>query len=440
MIWSYSSAIEWLDAHMNREVQPRVDRPDLSKMARLCELMGSPQIDFPTIHVTGTNGKGSTATMISNLLLATGIEVGLYTSPHLGSPTERIQFRGEPVSESAMAAALDVVMNAENALGESISWFEAMTAAAMWLFSDYPVQVAVIEVGLGGRFDATNVCVPDVGVVTNVSFDHAEYLGDSLELIAAEKAGIIKAPMHTLILGVDEPALATLFHERAIREQVVVRQRGSDFDVRSSAPAHGGMLLDLATRDGEYEQVFVPLFGPHQADNAAAAVAAVEAFVGTELSEEVVAQGLGSAKMEGRFELFIGDHTVVLDVAHNPAGIGALADTISEVFPDRSIIVVMGVLAGRNPRELLETFGDVEVSFVVGVTPDSPRALDGFEVASAASELSIGSVVADGVADALDRATLEVGEEEIVVVCGSFSVVGPMRELLIREGGYRQQA
>ncbi|HVM65280.1 MAG TPA: Mur ligase family protein, partial [Acidimicrobiales bacterium] len=274
---SLAAALAYLDAHVNFETAPsRRAHPTLDRMRAVCALLGDPQAAYPVVHLTGTNGKGSSARMIAALLAAHGLSVGTYTSPHLERVNERIVWNGEPIDDATLADALLEFEPIEEHMGVRMTHFEVLTAAALKWFADVAVDVAVLEVGLGGRWDATNVADGVVAVVTNVGLDHAEVIGPTRADIATEKAGIVK-PGATLVLGEPDPALFPIFEARGAD---AIWARGRDFGWATNVVAVGGRLLDLYTPAGETPDVFVPLHGPHQGDNAACALAAAEAFFG----------------------------------------------------------------------------------------------------------------------------------------------------------------
>ncbi len=403
------------------------------------EAIGEPQRSYPVIHVTGTNGKGSTCRMASALLKAQGLRVGLYSSPHLELINERLSIDGVAISDDELASQLGALAELELFLGERLSWFEIVTACAYRWFADEAVDAAVVEVGLGGRFDATNVADGTVAAVTNVALDHTDILGPTRAHIAAEKAGIVKAGS-VLVLGEEDDDIARIFDDEAVRVAAAsVWRRGEDFGAEASRLALGGRVVELFTPAGCYGEVFIPLYGVHQADNAAVALASVQAFSGGPLDQELVERGLGSVTVPGRMEVVRRSPLVVLDGAHNPAGAAAAGATLAEDFSaTRRVIVVIGCLRGRSPLELLEALasGGRALDRVVACSPASPRAQPAAQVAEAARSLGLPTDEVESgptsVADALERA-LEVAESgDLVLVTGSLYVVGAARGLLRR--------
>lgn len=430
----------WLDAHVNLETgvvglppEPsrRAAAPTLERVQRLLELLGSPELEYPAIHVTGTNGKTSTARMCVALLDTLGFSVGSYTSPHLSRVNERMAFGGEPISDADLDDLLEVVRLAEPSLPEPPSYFEILTAAALRWFADLAVDVAVVEVGLGGTWDATNVVHGRVAVVTNVSVDHVELLGPTREHIAAEKAGIVE-PGAALVLGETDPDLASFFVDR---RPASIARRGADFGIRANEMAHGGRVVDLFTPGGVYPELFVPLHGAHQADNAAAALAAVEAFTGTPVAPELVAEAFAGVSTPGRLEVVGHQPFVLLDGAHNVAGAEALRSALAEEFLDGPRTLVVGLLREKEPHEMLAALGVDDAAVLVCCRPPSPRALDPEHVAAAARDLGVDPElieVVDAVADGVAAALLATPDDGQIVITGSLYVVGAARSILVR--------
>jgi dihydrofolate synthase/folylpolyglutamate synthase len=398
--------------------------------------MGEPQAAAPVIHVTGTNGKGSTVRIITELLSATGLTVGAFTSPDLESINERITRNSEPISDEEFSETLASLAALEPLLGERPTRFELLTAAAFRWFSDVAVDVAVVEVGLGGRWDATNVVEPVVAVVTNVSEDHLEVLGPTLEDVANEKAGIVKGGS-LLVLGETDPDLARIFIETADAVGSEVWRRGTrpgedEFGCDSNDVAVGGRLLDLHTPAAKYEDVFLGLHGAHQGDNASAALAAAEGFFAAPLDDRIVRTAFGRVRVPGRLEVVRRSPLVVLDGAHNIAGAKALARSLGTEFSvDGPTVAVVGMLSGRDPLRILEALRSGGVSEVIVCTAPSPRALPASELAGAAAEVGLAATIAPSVESAVEQAISAAGDSGMVVVAGSLYVVGEARELLV---------
>lgn len=422
--------------------------PSLSRISAIMDLLGEPQTAYPVIQVTGTNGKSSTARMIASLLRALGLRTGLYTSPHLTDMRERIEIDGEPISaQGFMAVAGDVApfiasvdARAAQEGGTPVTYFETLTAIAYAAFADAPVDVAVVEVGVGGTWDATSVCRPQVSVVTRVAMDHADILGDRIDLIASEKAGIIKEGSFAVISDQDPDAAAVLA-ARVDEVGVPAAWEGANFAVLDRTVAVGGQLLTLQGMSGVYEDIFVPLFGAHQSSNAAIALAATEAFIGggaLALDPETVREGFADVTSPGRLEIVRRGPTVIIDAAHNPAGAAALADALSEAFAFTHLIGVVAVLADKDAIGILRALEPVLDEIVV-TQNDSPRRLGVDELASLAVEVFGDErvTIARSLADALDEAVRLAEEADTyaasgVIVTGSVVTAGQARAMLTR--------
>jgi dihydrofolate synthase/folylpolyglutamate synthase len=370
--------------------------------------------------------------MITQLLASAGYTTGAYTSPHLERVNERIVRNDELISDDELDEQLRVVALVEQEIGLDPSYFEVLTGAALRWFADVAVDLAVLEVGLGGTWDATNVIDADVAVVTNVSIDHTQYLGTTAEEIAGEKAGIVKANS-LLVLGETDPDLAQRFLDRG---PLGVVRRNADFGVLSSATAVGGRVLDLYTPNARYTDVFVPLHGAHQADNAAIAVAAAEAFAGAPLEDDAVREGFAAVRSPGRLEV-VGRHPLVLlDGAHNVAGAHALRAALADEFVPAPRTLVVGMLRERDATEMLTALGLDDVEVLVCAPPPNPRALPPGEIAQAARSLGFREdriEVVDAVAEAVSTALLATPTEGEIIVTGSLYFVGAARGILVKE-------
>ena len=433
---SFGETLAWLDRHVNLEAiesgrAGSLGLPSLERIGALVRALGDPQSSYPIVHVTGTNGKGSTSRMTTAILQACGLSVGTYLSPHLERINERFLFDSIEITDDALVSVLGTVAEIERFLGLRATWFELVTAAAYAWFADMAAEVAVVEVGLGGRFDATNVGQADVAVVTNVELDHTQILGNTRESIAAEKAGIVKSGSH-LVLGDEAASVCAIFEAEA--EQVGARaiwQRGVEFGCSSNHLAVGGRLVDLWTPLGRFTEVHVPLHGAHQGDNAACAVAAAQAFLGTTIEEDVIVDAFSSVKVPGRLEVVHRHPLVVLDGAHNPAGAAAAGWALREDFAAaRRVIVVMGCLRGRDPGELLAALGPKRVAAVVACRPPSPRAQEPARVVEAAKTLGLVAEESGTAAEAVERALEIADRDDLVLVTGSLYVVGAARTAL----------
>ncbi len=429
-------ALAWLDSHIDFEsnMPTRRSFPTLDRMRALMALLGDPQQAYPSVHITGTNGKGSTAAMTTALLGARGLTVGTYTSPNLSRVNERLARNGEPIDDDAFLEVLEGLARLEQMMEDPPTRFELLTAAALAWFADEAVDVAVVEVGLGGRWDCTNVVDGEVAVLTNVSFDHTEVLGPTLEDIARDKSGIFKAGSR-VIIGESDPTLVELLRGAASDvEAGEVWVRGNDFACTANRLAVGGRLIDVRTPGAAYGELLIPLHGAHQGDNASTALAAVEAFFGAPLHEDVVDEAFASVRVPGRLEV-VGRHPlVVVDGAHNVAGMLVLARSLVEEFDvEGEAQAVVGMLTGRDPVAMLEGLVTAGIRSVVACAPDSPRALPAEVVAEAARGLGMEATVVEAPVDAVQLALSRAGENDRVVVCGSLYVVAEARRLLAHD-------
>ena len=373
--------------------------PSLDRMRALMDLLGSPQRSYPSIHVAGTNGKTSVTRIVDALLSAFNQRTGRTTSPHLQAAVERIAIDNQPISPARYVEVYREIepfvqmvdTSSESGGGPRMSKFEVVTAMAFAAFADAPVDIAVIETGMGGRWDATNVVDGAVSVITPIGLDHADYLGDTIAEIAAEKAGIISADCdQVVIIGRQTPEAMDVLLAAAVRADVAVAREDSEFAVLGRQVAVGGQLLELQGLGGVYPEIFLPLHGEHQAHNAVMALAAVEAFFGAgaqrQLDADAVRAGFAAASSPGRLERMRSAPTVFIDAAHNPAGAAALAAALTSEFDFHFLVGVLSVLADKDVAGIL---GALEGVFdVVVVTHNgSPRALDVDDLALRAEEI-----------------------------------------------------
>ena len=364
--------------------------PSIERIAALVDILGSPQLTYPTIHVGGTNGKTTTTRMIDALLFAHGLRTGRFTSPHLETYLERIAINGQSIdpkelifSYNDIAAYLDLM---DEKFEHPISFFEAITALAFVAFAEHPIDVGVIEVGMGGQWDATNVVKADVSVIMPIGFDHMEYLGNTLHEIASTKAGIIKENGF-IVLAQQEPEAAKELIRKAAEVGADVVREGIEFSVTSRAVAVGGQLLTIQGVNETYEEIFLPLHGRHQASNAAAALVAVEAFFGDQpLDIDAVRSGFASVVSPGRCEVVHRDPTIILDAAHNPHGAKALAETLRSEFNFDEIIAVVGVLGDKDAAGIFKELEPI-VDHVIVTQSSSERAMASSEVEKIASSV-----------------------------------------------------
>lgn len=429
--------LRWLAGQVNLEFKglPSAGATDgLSNesIRRLLQLLGEPHLDAPAIHLTGTNGKGSTAHMISLILREHGLRVGTYGSPHVSAINERIQIDAEPVSDEVLAEALEVVRLAVEHGEAQASWFDLMTATAFRIFSDAAVDVMVIEVGMLGRYDSTNVIDGVVSVVTNIAKDHTDGAEGWRDKVASEKAGIVK-PTSALILGdVDDD----LHHYFLDENPASVQMYGHHVELMSNALGVGGRVIDVRTQRDFYEAVLVSMHGRHQGINATLAIAAAEAFLDAPLERDHLDAALGQALMRGRFEIIATQPSVVIDGAHNPAGALVAAETFAEVFPNASAwrMLVVGMMDEKDPVEMLEALQATNVEHVICCAPDWPRAMSANKLAEAARSIGVvAPEVAASPSEAIELALAQANEDDAILVAGSLYVAGAVRDRLLGE-------
>lgn len=422
--------------------------PSRHRIDQLIDVLGQPQRSYRSIHITGTNGKTSTARMIDELLRGFGLRTGRYTSPHLSSMTERIVLDGEPVSDRVFADAYADIEPYLNMVDESsdmpMTFFEAFTGLALAIFADAPVDVAVVEVGLGGAWDATNVLEAGVAVVTPIALDHTELLGETVAEIAAEKAGIIYAGASAILAAQPVEAAAELIR-RASEVGAVVARQGMEFGILDRALAVGGQVLSIQGLGGVYEQLFLPLHGAYQAQNAACALAAVEAFFGSgaesgPIDADIVRAALAQVRAPGRLEAVRSAPTVLVDASHNPAGMTATVQALAEGFDFRHLIGVLAMLEGKDVRGALEIL-EPALDQVVIAQNSSSRAIQADDLAATAVQV-FGTdrvTVEPRLDDAIETAVrlAEEAAEEVlsgsgVLITGSVVTAGEARTLLLR--------
>lgn len=415
-------------------------RPGTERVAALVEALGHPQRSYPVIQVSGTNAKFSVACMVSAILTEMGLTTGTYISPHLESVRERITLGGEPIDEELFAQTLKYlepfIVHVENAIGDQLTWFELLTVVAFEAFFDRAVHAAVLEVGLGGEYDATNVADAQVGIVTNVSLDHIRQFGRDLHKAAWEKGGIAKDGTF-IVTGVEQDDLFAVIARRAEeRGASGVARFGKEIDVLDRRLAVGGQVVSIEGIHDSYREVFLSLFGAHQARNAALAVAACEAFVGEALNADVVAAALGSITVPGRIEVVGRRPLIVCDGAHNVAASAAVLDAVRESFTYERLILVAGMVDTKLVEEVLGPWATlVDRAYVAAPATDRAaapeRLAESFRVGGLPAEQVL---VADGVPSALSRALDDASEADLVLVLGSFYTVGEARAWLRARG------
>jgi dihydrofolate synthase/folylpolyglutamate synthase len=411
--------------------------PRLGATRRAAELLGDPHRAYPVIHVTGTNGKSSTSRMIESLLRAHDLRTGLFTSPHLTRINERIVVDGEPISDATLAAnwadiqpVLGIVDAELLSAGQlPLTFFEVLAILAFATFADAPVDVAVIEVGMGGEWDATNIADGQVAVITPISLDHTARLGSTVQEIARTKSGIIK-PVSTVVTASQPPSALAELERAAEMTESILSVQGTHFAVQKTVLAVGGQAVSIRGIAGRYDDVFLPLFGDHQAQNAAVAVAAVESFIGggdLALGPDNVAEGLGTASSPGRLQVIGHDPSVLIDAAHNPAGAESLSEALLSYFSFTSVTLVLGIVADKDAAGIIRALDSV-VDRVIVTQSHSERATPAAELGALAVELlgpdrvTVEPVLSEAVD--LARRIASTDPTGAVVVTGSITLLG----------------
>jgi dihydrofolate synthase/folylpolyglutamate synthase len=411
--------------------------PTLERIQALVDALGSPELSYPTIHIGGTNGKTTTSRMVDSLLFSMGLRTGRFTSPHLETYRERIAINGQPIDPKELifayndiAAYFDFI---DSRFDNPVSFFEAVTALAFAAFAEHPIDIGIIEVGMGGEWDATNVVNADVSVITPIGLDHMEYLGNSLVEIATTKAGIIKEGGFA-VLAQQEPDVAVELLRKAAEVGADVAREGLEYSVLSRAVAVGGQLVTIQGLKGVYDDIFIPLHGKHQASNAAAALVAVEVFFGdNELDIDAVREGFAQVSSPGRCEVIHRDPTIILDAAHNPHGSVALVETIESEFTFDEVIGVVGVMGDKDAKGILINFEKFMDSIVV-TKNSSPRAMEVSDLELLAREIFGADRVysAPDLDSAIEKAIKDsvrpLSDETLgIVITGSVVTVGEAR-------------
>ncbi len=429
--------------------------PRLGPTRRVVELLGDPQRSYPIVHITGTNGKTSTSRITESILRAYGLRTGLLTSPHLVRINERIMIDGEPISNEAFVANyhdiqpyLEMVDAELTAAGDlPLTFFEAFTALGFACFADAPVDVAVIEVGLGGEWDSTNVGDGQVAVFTPISLDHTTRLGNTVELIAATKAGIIKPAAAVVTAAQPAEALAELERASTLMEASITKE-GTGFELISNTVAVGGQVISVRGLAGTYTDLFLPLFGDHQAQNAAVAIAAVESFLGgggQMLVGDVLAEGIATATSPGRLQVIGVEPTVIIDAAHNPDGALSLARALGSYFTFDEVAIVLGVLHDKDAHGIVTALAPVATRFLITAS-SSDRAVSVDELADVVMEHSSTNFAGDSAtfrydtpedAIAAARDWASQAPKRGVVITGSITLIGDALVIAAEQGWKR---
>jgi|UniRef100_UPI004049AEF3 dihydrofolate synthase / folylpolyglutamate synthase len=411
--------------------------PTLERISALVDILGSPQLSYPTIHIGGTNGKTTTSRMIDSLLFEMGLRTGRFTSPHLESYLERICINGVPIDAKELIFSFNDISPyfdlMDSKFEHRISFFEAITALAFAAFAEHPIDVGVIEVGMGGTWDATNVVDADVSVITPIGLDHMEYLGSTIGEIAATKAGIIKE-QGFIVLAQQTPEAAVELLRRAAEVGADVAREGLEYSIDSRAVAVGGQLISITGLRGHYDDIFLPLHGKHQASNAAAALIAVEAFFGEQdLDIDAVRAGFANVTSPGRCEIIHRDPTIILDAAHNPHGARAIAETIQSEFTFDEVTGIVALMADKDALGILQTLEPV-MNQVIVTTNSSERSMSVSDLKALASQVFGADRVfaEDSLQGAIDRAVRDAirplsDESLAILITGSVVTVGEAR-------------
>ena len=422
----FKDSLNFLNSHINRSfTKEKIDDSALDNMRLLAKSIGDPQSDFPTIHITGTNGKGSTSAVVSKLLTAMGLTVGTYCSPHVSSITERIQINTEPISNEEFSELVHHLKIATSTLDITPSWFELLTAAAFSCFANNAVDVAVVEVGMLGRFDATNIADAKVALITNVGFDHTDGSPGWRERLAWEKAGIIKKGT-ILCLGETEEEIENIILNEATSK---VLRREIDFECIQNDLAIGGRQISIRSNEVIYDSIFLSQHGVHQGRNAAIALAGAEAFMGMEIPKETVEVSLRDISLPGRFEIISNSPLVILDGAHNPPGALAAAETLQSSFNvsgNRTLII--GMTEEKDADWMLSNLNASEFTSIIATQASSPRSMNAELLSEIAREFCNHVIAKPDPKDALNQALSASSAEDIIFGTGSMYVVGAIRE------------
>jgi dihydrofolate synthase/folylpolyglutamate synthase len=418
----FADALSELEARGEGRMVPNLDR-----IRALTELMNHPERTYPSVHVTGTNGKTTTVRLVGRILCAHGLAAGAYTSPHLSSVIERFALCDEEISETEFPETYEHLLpylHEVDARGERVTYFEALTALAYLWFADKPVDAGVFEVGMGGEWDATNLIDTKVAVFCSIDLDHPE-LGSTVEEVAKEKAGIIK-PGATVVVGDPSPATLSVVEARAAEVGSHTLVRGRDYLIDGPTSAVGGQQITVRTKESEYAELFLPLFGAHQAENTAGAIVACEAFLGGALSQDMLRAALAGVASPGRLEVVSRHPLIVLDGAHNPNAAVALAATLPEAFVWKRLHLVVGVLETKDVAGILAPLAS-RTSVAYACANSNPKSLDPERLAAACDAVGMTADAFPTVAQALDAVEGVAEDEDIILVTGSLYTVADAR-------------
>ncbi len=429
---NYQESIRYLDDHIGQGV-----RPGLERVRALLEAMGNPHEGYPIVHIAGTNGKTSTARMTTALLVAHGLGTGTYISPHLERVEERFAVNGRYATAAEFALAItdtaafaDLLVEAGN---EPSTYFELTTAGAFAYFSEKAVNAAVLEVGLGGRLDATNVVDADVCVVTGIGIEHTEFLGNDLKTIAGEKLGIV-GPNSILVTGELPDEAAEAANDKTRELGIQHRIFGRDFGIDSFSQGIRGWTATIEGAETAYHDLFLPVHGRHQIHNLAVSIAATEALLNKRLDEEAVVEALATLTLPGRMEPVATRPLVLLDGAHNADGVATLVESLRDEYPTTKWQIVLGIMGDKNREMMIEALQEVAAGFVV-TAPKSERATPAGELAELAAATGVPTLIAENSTQAVDMARAEAGAEGSVLVTGSLYLAGEVRSYLAGDSG-----
>lgn len=436
-----SCLINWLENRPNMEkdnpsgLSRRATRPSLERITTLCKYLGDPQIGLDVIHVTGTNGKTSTTRMIDSLMLTKGFTTGLLTSPHLSVLNERINLNTEPIDDRELESTLSLIKTLEEQTdviqADLPSYFEIMVAAGFYEMSSQGTNVGVVEVGMGGLFDATNICESKVSVITNVALDHIAYLGDNTHDIALEKSGIIKENS-TVIIGETDEEIVSLLRSVAEEKNAKALVIGEDFQLLKNDQAVGGRLLSFQTPYGFYEDVFLPLIGAHQGTNALIALVASECYVDDSFGDEIIREAFDKVTSPGRMEIISRHPLIMLDGAHNVAGAQVLAQALSEEFIAPRRIFVLGLTKEKDPEAMLNALGIDDEDIIIACVADSNKAMDCDLIIEAGKKMGFENISKrNSAVEAIDFAQSIAFDDDHIIVTGSLYVVGEVRKFIL---------